>query len=218
MTLLPGETADAEVRFPDDHPDESRRGQSRARAGHAARGEAPGAAAARRRLRARGRRLREPRRAPRGGPRTTWSARPTREADAQVRQALVQQVVEANNVAGAASRWCTGCMHALRRDVPGARRSSSTQFEQQFHQIAEAQVRRDLVLDAVVESQRAPGHRGRARRAGRRSWPRRAASRPASSTPPCRRPTGCPSSSARITEEKAFAWLLQQSTVDEAKS
>ena len=29
MTLLPGETVDTEVRFPDDHPDESRRGQTR---------------------------------------------------------------------------------------------------------------------------------------------------------------------------------------------
>ena len=29
MALLPGETADTEVRFPDDHPDESRRGQTR---------------------------------------------------------------------------------------------------------------------------------------------------------------------------------------------
>ena len=29
MGLLPGEQADAEVRFPDDHPDESRRGQTR---------------------------------------------------------------------------------------------------------------------------------------------------------------------------------------------
>src|SRR2546422_611098 len=29
MTLLPGETTDAEVRFPEDHPDERRRGQTR---------------------------------------------------------------------------------------------------------------------------------------------------------------------------------------------
>src|SRR5512143_3661944 len=29
MSLLPGETVDADVRFPDDHPDESKRGQSR---------------------------------------------------------------------------------------------------------------------------------------------------------------------------------------------
>ena len=29
MTLLPGESADAEVKFPEDHPDESRRGQTR---------------------------------------------------------------------------------------------------------------------------------------------------------------------------------------------
>ena len=29
MTMLPGETAEADIRFPDDYPDESRRGQTR---------------------------------------------------------------------------------------------------------------------------------------------------------------------------------------------
>ena len=29
MTLRPGESAESEVRFPDDHPDEARRGQTR---------------------------------------------------------------------------------------------------------------------------------------------------------------------------------------------
>ncbi len=52
MTLLPGESADAEVKFPEDHPDESRRGQSPQSPRYAARREAPGASGARRRIRA----------------------------------------------------------------------------------------------------------------------------------------------------------------------
>ncbi len=94
----------------------------------------------------------------------------TREADAQVRQSLVQQIVEANNVQAPES-----LVHRLMHDYAEMYRvppEQLAQFEQQFHQVAEAQVRRDLVLDAVVEAQCPPGHRGRGRRAGRRSWRR----------------------------------------------
>ena len=89
-------------------PDETRRGQTRrvrVTLHEVKRQELP---AARRRLRPRGRRLRDPRRAARGGPARTWSARPRARPTPQVRQALIAQVVEANNVAGARSRWCTG--------------------------------------------------------------------------------------------------------------
>ena len=139
-----------------------------------------------------------------------------RESDAQVRQALVQQIVEANNVQAPESlvhRLMHGYAEMYR--VPP---EQLQQFEQQFHEIAEAQVRRDLVLDAVVEANGLRATEVGARRAGAASWPRRGACPRRSSTAPCRRPTACPSWSAAITEEKAFAWLLQQSTIDEVKS
>ena len=91
------------------------------------------------------------------------------------------------------------------------------QFEQQFHTIAEAQVRRDLVLDAVAEAQGAPGHRGGARRADRRDGrgARRAGRRGVRSLQKAKRLREL---ERAITEEKVFDFLLSQSTVEEVKS
>jgi FKBP-type peptidyl-prolyl cis-trans isomerase (trigger factor) len=91
------------------------------------------------------------------------------------------------------------------------------QFEQQFHQVAEAQVRRDLVLDAVVEAN--------ALRATEAELDARVAELAASRGVPASQVYGnlqkanrLPELERAITEEKAFAWLLQQSTIDEVKS
>ena len=88
------------------------------------------------------------------------------------------------------------------------------QFEQQFHEIAAAQVRRDLVLDAVVEAnglrateaeldQRVGGARGGPRRPGRPALRQPAEgqpARPSSSAPsPRRRPSPGSSSSPLST-------------------
>jgi FKBP-type peptidyl-prolyl cis-trans isomerase (trigger factor) len=97
----------------------------------------------------------------------------------------------------------------------GVPKEQLPQFEQQFHAIAEMQVKRDLVLDAVIEreglrtteaeiddriSQLAAGRGVSAgeyyqqlQKAGRLGEIERS-----------------------ISEEKAFAWLLGQSTVVEA--
>ena len=203
----PARPADAEVTFPDDHPDESRRGQSRrvrVTLHEVKRQELP---AARRRVRARGRRLRDPRRAPRGRPPGPGArgrrGRPTRRCARR----CVAQVVEANNVHGARVAGAPADAR-LRRDVPdpaGAARA---------------------VRAAVPPGRRGAGAAGPgARRGGRSQQGLRAteaeidarvgeladgarrAGRPAL-RPRCRRPTGCPSSSAAITEEKVFAWLL----------
>jgi trigger factor len=91
------------------------------------------------------------------------------------------------------------------------------QFEQQFHQVAEAQVRRDLVLDAVVEANTL--------RATEAELDARVAELAASRGVPAGQLYGnlqkanrLPELERGITEEKAFAWLLQQSTIDEVKS
>ena len=142
-----------------------------------------------------------------------------READAQVRDAADPELVEANGVAGPARRWCTadstptptpyGIPHeTASREVRG--RSSTP--------IAEAQVRRDLVLDAVVgagEALRPPRRRSTR---GSRRWRPRAACRPARSTRSSQKAERLPELERGITEEKVFAWLLSQSTVVEAKS
>jgi trigger factor len=214
MTLLPGEQADAEVKFPDDHPEESRRGQTRrvrVTLHDVKRQELPALDDAFAREVGDFENLD----ALRAAIRQDLEREATREADAQVRQALVQQLVEANNVQAPESlvhRLMHG--YAEMYHVPP---EQLPQFEQQFHEIAAAQVRRDLVLDAVVEANglkateeeldRRVGELADARGipAGQLYGNLQKANR-------------LPELERAITEEKAFAWLLQQSTIDEVKS
>ena len=214
MTLLPGEQTDAEVKFPEDHPDESRRGQSR-------------------RVRVT---LHDVKRqdlpllddafarevgdfenldALRAAIRQDLEREATREADAAVRQTLVQQVVDANNVQAPES-----LVHRLMHNYAEMYRvpqEQLEQFEQQFHSVAEAQVRRDLVLDAVVERNQL--------RATEAELDARVAELAATRGVPASQVYGSlqkanrlPELERAITEEKAFTWLLQQSTIDEVKS
>ncbi len=214
MTLLPGEQTDAEVKFPDDHPDESRRGQARrvrvtlhdvkrqelpALDDTFARevGDFEGLDALRVAIR------------------QDMEREAAREADAQMRQALVQQIVEANNVQAPESlvhRLMHGYAEMYR--VPP---EQLQQFEGQFHQLAEAQVRRDLVLDAVVEAN--------GLRATEEELDRRVAELAAARGVPAgelygslQKANRLPELERGITEEKAFGHLLQQSTIDEVKS
>jgi len=91
------------------------------------------------------------------------------------------------------------------------------QFEQQFHQVAETQVKRDLALDALVETQ--------GLRATEAELDARIAQLADARGVPVAELYGNLQKANRlgelersITEEKAFAYLLSQSTVDEATS
>ena len=214
MTLLPGEQADAEVKFPDDHPDESRRGQTRrvrVTLHDVKRQELPALDDAF----AREVGDFETLEALRAALRQDLEREAAREADAQVRQALIQQIVEANTVTAPESlvhRLMHGYAEMYR--VPP---EQLPQFEQQFHAIAEAQVRRDLVLDAVVEAH--------ALRATEAELDQRVGELAAARGVPAGQLYGSlqkanrlPELERAITEEKAVAHLLQQSTIDEVKS
>jgi trigger factor len=214
MTLLPGEQTDAEVKFPEDHPDESRRGQSRrvrVTLHDVKRQDLPLLDDAFAREVGDFENLA----ALRAAVRQDLEREATREADAQVRQALVQQLVEANNVQAPES-----LVHRLMHTYAEMYRVPQEQlepFEQQFHQVAEAQVRRDLVLDAVVEAN--------ALKATEAELDARVAELAASRGVPAGQLYGTlqkanrlPELERGITEEKAFAWLLQQSTIEEVKS
>jgi trigger factor len=214
MTLLPGEQTDAEVKFPDDHPDESRRGQTRrvrVTLHDVKRQELPALDDAFAREVGDFENLD----ALRAGVRQDLEREADREADAQVRQALIQQIVEANNVKAPESlvhRLMHGYAEMYR--VPP---DQLPQFEQQFHPIAEAQVRRDLVLDAVVEAN--------GLRATEAELDQRVGELAAARGIPAGQLYGSlqkanrlPELERAITEEKAFAHLLQQSTIDEVKS
>jgi trigger factor len=214
MGLLPGEQADAEVRFPEDHPDESRRGQTRRvriTLHDVKRQELPVLDDAFAREVGDFENLD----ALRAAVRQDLEREAAREADAQVRQGLVQQIVEANAV-----RAPESLVHRLMHgyaEMYGLPQEQLAQFEQQFHQIAEAQVQRDLVLDAVVEAN--------GLRATEAELDARIAELAAARGVPAgelygslQKANRLPELERAITEEKAFAFLLQQSTIDEVKS
>ncbi len=214
MALRPGESADSEVRFPDDHPEESRRGQSRrvrVTLHEVKRQELPALDDAF----AREVGDFEDLAALRAAARQDLEREAVQEADAQVRQALLLQVIEANQVPAPESlvhRLMHGYaeMYRIPPDQLG-------QFEQQFHPVAETQVRRDLALEALVEAQ--------GLRATEAELDARIAQLAEARGVPVAELYGNLQKANRlgelersITEEKAFAYLLSQSTVDEATS
>jgi trigger factor len=213
MSLLPGETKDAEVRFPEDHPDESRRGQTRhlrITLHEVKRQELPPLDDAL----AREVGDFESLEALRSAVRQDLEREAAREADAEVRRSLIAQVVEANNIQAPES-----LVHRLMHNYAEMYKVPEEQlpvFEQQFHQIAEEQVKRDLALDALVDA-----HGLRATEAdlderintmaGARGVP---AGQIYSSLEKSKR---LDELERAITEEKAFDFLLRQSTVEEVK-
>jgi trigger factor len=214
MALRPGEGADSEVRFPDDHPDESRRGQARrvrVTLHEVKRQELPALDDAF----AREVGDFEDLKALRAAVRHDLEAEAAREADAGVRQALLSQVIEANQVPAPESlvhRLMHGYAEMYR--IP---QEQLGQFEQQFHQVAETQVRRDLALEALVEAE--------GLRATEAELDGRVAQLAEARGVPVAELYGNLQKANRlgelersITEEKAFAYLLSQSTVDEATS
>jgi len=214
MALLPGETVEAAIRFPDDHPDESRRGRARnvrVKLLEVKRQELPALDDALAREVGEFETLE----ALRAAVRQDLEREAGREAEARVREELVGQLAEANNVTAPESlvhRVMHGYAHAY--GVPDEQLPA---FESQFHAIAETQVRRDLVLDAVVRAQ------GLA--ATEAELDERVAQMAASRGIDAGQVYAQLQKSNRLqeleralTEEKAFAWLLSQSTVDEATS
>jgi trigger factor len=214
MALRPGESADAEVRFPEDHPDESRRGQARqvrVTLHEVKRQELPGLDDAFAREVGDFENLD----ALRAAIRQDLERDAAREADAGVRQALLAQIVEANAVTAPDS-----LVHRLMHGYAEMYRippDQLPQFEQQFHAVAEAQVRRDLVLDAVVEQH--------ALRATESELDQRIARMAETRGVPAGEVYGQLQKANRlgeleraITEEKVFDFLLSQSTVEEVTS
>jgi len=214
MALRPGQSAETEVRFPDDHPDESRRGQTRqvrVTLHEVKRQELPALDDAF----AREVGDFEGLDALRAAIRQDLEREAAREADAGVRQALLAQIVEANNVQAPES-LVHRLMHGY-AEMYQLPREQLEQFEQQFHPVAAAQVQRDLVLDAVVE---AHGLRATEAELDERIA-RMAEARGVSAGDlygQLQKANRLPELERAITEEKAFAFLLSQSTVEEVKS
>jgi trigger factor len=138
-----------------------------------------------------------------------------READANVRQQLLGQIVEANRVEAPES-----LVHRLLHGYAEMYKVSEEQlagFEQQFHAIAENQVKRDLVLDAVAEAHNL--------RATESDLDERINSMASARGAPAAQVYASLQKANRLqelervlTEEKVFDFLLKQSTIDEVKS
>jgi trigger factor len=214
MSLLPGQTTEAEVRFPDDHPDEARRGQSRRvriALHEVKRQELPPLDDAL----AREAGDFESLDALRAAIGQDLEREAAREADAELRQQLLGQIVDANRIEAPHS-----LVHRLIHryaemyKVPEERLPG---FEQQFHQIAETQVKRDLALDALVEA-----HGLRATEA---ELDQRINAMAAARGAPVAQVYASLQKANRlqelervITEEKVYDFLLKQSTIEEVTS
>jgi trigger factor len=219
MGLTPGETVDAEVRFPDDHADEARRGQTR-------------------RVRVTLHEVKTQELPPlddafasevgnfdtlaslKEAIRTDLARDAERTADAGVRSALINELVAANSVPAPESlvhRWLHAYAHQFGVPHEHGAGGALEKFEAQFHDIAEAQVRRDLIIGAVVEKEKLQATEAEIdERIGELAAARNV---PAGDLYAQLQKSGrLTELEHSITEDKAFTWLLSQSTVVEAKS
>src|SRR5256885_59428 len=210
--MLPGETVDAIVRFPDDFPDEAKRGQTRdirLTLHEVKRQQLPELDDGFARevgdfdsLDALKRAIRE-----------DLEHDAEREADAKVRADLIEQLVAANRVVAPkplVERALWGFAQAY--GIPEDRMS---QFATEFRPVAEAQVRRDLVLDYVVEHEKLQASEAELDQriqelAARREMP------PEQLYASLEKAKRLRDVERSITEEKVFAFLLSQSTVEQA--
>jgi trigger factor len=212
MTMLPGETRDAEVRFPDDYPDQSRRGQSRKvriTLSEVKRQELPQLDDSFAREVGDFDTLD----ALRSTVRQDLEAEARRAADARVREELVHLLAEANNVVAPPSmveRALHAFMHAY--EIPHEQHET---FSSQFRPVALQQVRRDLVLGAAAERE---GLRATEAELDERIARVAAArgSSPAEVYKSLQQANRLSELERSITEEKVFAFLLGQSTITEA--
>ena len=212
MGMLPGETIDVTVRFPNDFPEEAKRGQPRdirITLHEVKRQQLPELDDAFAREVGDFESLEALRKAVR----EDLEKEAEREADAQLRRDLIDQIVQANRVV--APRPLVERALAVYGQAYGIPEDRWPDFAQEFRPVAEAQVRRDLILDWVVE------HQGlRATEAELEQRLQELAAR-----------RGTPVAELRatlekakrlrdlergLTEEKVFTFLLSQSTVESA--
>jgi trigger factor len=148
MELQPGDSTERPVRWPDDFPDESQRGKTklvRVKVSDAKRKELPALDDAF----AREVGDFESLDALRGAVRTDLEEQARREADAAVRQQLVDEIASANPFAVPPS-WVGQIIEGYYQayKIPEEERD---RFATEFRPIAERQVRRDLIVDTIAE-------------------------------------------------------------------
>lgn len=212
MRLTPGQTTDTEVQLPDDFPDPAKRGQRRTvrlTLHEAKRQELPPLDDAFAREIGDFESLNDLRRAVR----EDLEREAAREADADVRRQLLEQIVAANNLE--APRPLVERLLASYAQVYEIPDSQLERFAAEFRPIAEAQVRRDLVLDFVTEQQQLQATEEELdARVAQLAERRKIA--PEQLYASLQKAGRLRELERSITEEKVFRYLLQQSTVTEA--
>ena len=210
MTLKPGETAERPVKWPEDFPDETQRSKTktvRVTLADAKRKSLPDLDDAF------ARELGEfdSVEALRKAVRDDLSAEATREADADVRQKLVDEIIGANPFDVPPS-WVNQMVGAYIEayQVPEPERD---QFAQRFRSMAERQVRRDLIIETLAEREKLAATESEiddrvaelAARRGADVGQLYASLQKAGRLKELER---------GITEEKVFKWLMDQNTVE----
>lgn len=209
MTLKRGETTDATVRFPDDYPDESKRGEARSvritvheikvqqlpdLTDDFARelGEFDSVESLR------------------AAVKSDLENEAAREADAEVRRKLIDQVIEANKLEAPrpmVQRALSAFAQAYQ--VPDERLQ---QFAAEFGPIAERQVKRDLIIDHVAERFELKSTEEDLDRRVQEIASRRNAE-PGQVYASLQKAGRLHELERNLTEEKVFAYLLEQSSV-----
>ena len=214
MTILPGETVDTEVRFPDDHADPERRGKTRTvrlTLHEVKRQELPALDDA---LAREVGDFEDLGALTRGG-RADLEAAAVREADAGVREQLVQQLIEANGVEAPPSmvdRMLHSLLHAY-----GVDHDKQDAFNTEFRPVAAAQVKRELLLSGIAEKEGLKATEADLdARIARIAEQRKAT--PGQIYASLEQAKRLPELTRSLTEEKVFDFLLSQSTVTEATS
>ena len=210
MTLKPGETTERPVKWPEDFPDETQRSRTktvRVTLADAKRKSLPDLDDAF------ARELGEfdSVEALRKAVRDDLSAEATREADADVRQKLIDEIIGANPFDVPPS-WVNQMVGAYIEayQVPEPERD---QFAQRFRSMAERQVRRDLIIETLAEREKLAATESEiddrvaelAARRGADVGQLYASLQKAGRLKELER---------GITEEKVFKWLMDQNTVE----
>jgi len=212
MALDPGGTWEGALRFPDDHPDAAKRGQSRrvrVALGEVKRQSLPELTDEF----AREVGEFESVEALRAAVKADLEAEAKREAEARVRGELIDQLAAANNVAVPPSLLDRAlAAYVAAYGIPEDQRA---RFASEFRPVAEAGVRRDLILDTVAERKglAASGDAVAARIA---DVARRRGETPAAVRAALEKAGRLRELERSITEENVFTFLLGESTVEDA--
>lgn len=209
MEVAPGETLERPVKWPDDFPDEAQRGQSkktRVTLNEVKRKAAPALDDAFARevgdfdtldaLKA--------------AIRKDLEENAKREADAALRQQLLDRIIEANPF-DVPQAWVRQLMDAY-ADMYRIPEKDRPQFANEFKQMAERQVRRDLVIDTIAEREGLKASEADIDDRVAETATKRGAN-PSEIYAALQKAGRIPEIERSITEDKVFAWLLEKNTV-----